>query len=280
MADFNTNLLYSNKVTVGALNMPFVDTVAGALVKTDGAGNLTLSAGDTYVQGPASALADQVATYNGTTGKLIKASAASITVPGVATFTGLVNGALTYPSVDATSGYVLMTNGAGVLSLQDVSSAGESAAMAEVTALYNTNLSAGDHVKFTTIGYALGADITVDTTTTYTTTANVASLGRITVAGGKKWLCAVDIASFKFNLHNSTFTMQWFNADANTAIGSPIVVNGDGGANPDQCRAHLRAYFTPPSSPATVRIEVRITAATGLLSITRADFVVGSAQSS
>jgi hypothetical protein len=108
-------------------------------------------------------------------------------------------------------------------------------------------------------------------TTTYTNTAAVASLGRITVAGGKAYFLDGTITSFITNSHLATMTLQWFNSDANTAIGNPYVFVGDGALSPQICFVQVKAYFNPPSSPATVRVELRITANSGVTSFVRGD---------
>jgi len=81
------------------------------------------------------------------------------------------------------------------------------------------------------------------------------------------------IPSMKFSAgvgHSGSLTLQWFNADTTTAIGNPFIFLGDGALSPDFCTPIVKAYFAPAASPSTVRVELRITAVTGLASITRA----------
>jgi hypothetical protein len=270
--DFNAiNLFASSIFTVGALTYPAVDGTANAVLQTNGAGVLSLVTNN-YVVGPSSAVANQVATYNGTSGKLIEASTATISPTGAAVFSGLVNGALTYPSVDSTAGFIMQTNGAGIISFVNPSATQDiSQIFAELTTSYTSNVAAGDHIKFTTAGFTIGSDITIDLTTTYTNVAAVASLGRITVAGGKAYLLEGRITSFIESSHLGTMTLQWFNSDANTAIGNPLTYSGDGALAPQICFPDLKAYFNPPASPATVRVELRITANTGITTFVRGD---------
>lgn len=268
--DFNTDFLYSNHVTCGALALPEVDAASGALVVTDGAGVLSLAV-KAYVEGPASAVDESVAVYDGVTGKLIKSTGASVTVAGVATVTGLNVGALAYPAVDSTAGYLVQTDGAGTLSFVDpMSVAGvHDAAAAEQTTVYTADLAAGNHVKFTSLMFNVGSAVTMDTSTTYTTTANVDSLGRATLVAGNKYWLDFSIPRLKVKNHMSTFTIAWYNADANTQIGNSLVWIGDGASNPEMGMAQCKAYFAPV---ANTRVEMRIVTndvANGLLSVSR-----------
>jgi hypothetical protein len=271
MADFNLDTLeVVTSIKCGNLLLPTVDGTVGQLIKTDGAGNLSVSTSK-YVTGPVSSVDTQIPIYNGITGDAIATSSATLTALGVGTFSGLVNGALTLPTVDGTSGQVVTTDGAGVLTLQSIPpGSGQSSAFAEVITLYNTNLTPGDHIKFNTIGYSLGGAITVDTTTTYTNTANVASLGRATLAGGKSYMLKGTVPYLTLTGHTGSITLQWFNANTTTAIGNAFKFDGDGAASPVFAIPMIKAYFAPPASPATVRVELRITAANNLSSITRA----------
>jgi hypothetical protein len=268
--DFAVTNLSASTIKCGNMLLPTTDGTAGELIKTDGAGNLSVS-NLNYVSGPASNITTQIPIFSGTAGNVITNSTATMTAGGVATFNGLINGAVTFPTTDGTSGQVVTTNGAGVLSLQTIPpGSGQSSAFAEVIALYSTNIGVGDHIKFNTVGYALGGNITVDTTTTYTSAANVASLGRATVAGGKTYMLTGTIPSVTFSSHLGSLTLQWFNADTTTAIGNSFVFNGDGAISPQFCTIIAKSYYAPPASPATVRIELKITAVSGLNSISRA----------
>jgi hypothetical protein len=190
--------------------------------------------------------------------------------------TSIQCGALVLPTVDGASGQVVMTNGSGILSLQSIpGGSGQSSAFAEVTTNQSTNIGIGDHVKFATAGYSLGGAITVDTTTTYVNTTNTASLGRITLTGGLNYMLKGYIPSFFFaSAVGSSFTIQWFNSDTSTAIGHPQLVNSPGSLEPEYGTAICMAFFNPPSSPATVRVELRFTAASGFNGLRKAYFEI------
>ena len=108
--------------TIGALNYATIDGAAGNHMITDGAGNLSLAPpvidGDVF--GPSSSTDNHIARFSGTTGKLIQdGSVAILSDSGALSgLTALTVGALAYPIVDATAGFVVTTNGSGVLSLQ------------------------------------------------------------------------------------------------------------------------------------------------------------------
>ncbi len=79
-----------------------------------------LPTGSGDVVGPASATDEAIARFDGTTGKLIQNSNVTITNAGVIT----VAGAYSLPIVDGTNGYVLTTNGSGVVSWAAASGSG------------------------------------------------------------------------------------------------------------------------------------------------------------
>jgi hypothetical protein len=122
------------------------------------------------------------------------------------------------------------------------------------------NLNSGDHVKFDTVSYVIGASwssyIYLDGVSGYNSNTNTASIGRITLQPGRAYrLIATlnNISSFAFNL------FQWFNSDTNTPIGlkgcSPVDNSGyfstrsSGGA--------VIGYLDLTSSSAA-RVELRI----------------------
>ena len=120
--------------------------------------------------------------------------------------------------------------------------------MGALTANVTTNLSTGDHIKFNSLlnsqssnGTTNTGNISLDTTTTYTTTANVDSLGRITLKAGRTYELT-GYAQSVADLTNGTFTYAWYNSDTSTTIGSTAtyfpnmltgtVTIGDVGGNP------------------------------------------------
>ena len=98
--------------------------------------------------------------------------------------------------------------------------------MGALTANVTTDLSTGDHIKFNRLlnsqssnGTTNTGNISLDTTTTYTTTANVDSLGRITLKAGRTYELT-GYAQSVADLTNGTFTYAWYNSDTSTTIGS------------------------------------------------------------
>jgi hypothetical protein len=264
--DFNVTNLSASLIQSGSLLLPNVDGAPNSVVQSNGSGTLSLVTNN-YVTGPASSTATQLATFSGTTGKVIQNSAATLSNAGVASFTGLVNGALTYPAADSTSGYVLATNGAGVLSFVNPSTQGMASTLGEVITSYTSDTSTNDHIKFAVSAYQIGTDISLDTTTAYTKVANVASLGRLTLSGGKKYLFTFVIQNLVFNTHLGGMTLQLFNSDTTTAIGNPYEYIGDGAIKPNTSTPMFFAYYAPTALPATTRVELRITAQSQLVSI-------------
>ena len=58
---------------------------------------------------------------------------------------------------------------------------------AQLQGAQTTNVAQDDHVKFSTVVESSGTSVTLDTSTTYTTTAGAASIGRFTLKGGKTY---------------------------------------------------------------------------------------------
>jgi hypothetical protein len=123
-----------------------------------------------------------------------------------------------------------------------------------------TNIAANDHIKFDTNQASSGGSISLDTSTTYTTTAAVASVGRFTLIGGKTYLLRGTLPSVDFSTTSGTVTYQWWDATNSTALGSSAVIsthaisgNGTGG--------YAEAVVTPASD---ILVELRIIAATAV----------------
>ena len=118
-----------------AYGWPGADGSSGQYLSTDGAGALSWStaSGTGDVVGPASATDDALARYDGTTGKLIQNSAATlsdagkITTPTIEVYgpTTLNGVALTWPGSAGSSGQLLTTNGSGTLSWTDDDTGGD-----------------------------------------------------------------------------------------------------------------------------------------------------------
>jgi len=179
-------------------------------------------------------------------------------------------GALEMPAVDAPGGYVVATDGVGHLGLVPSSggpSTAPTSAYAEQSTTYTGNLLIGDHVKFTTAIYTLGMSISIDTTTPYTSAPNVASLGRVGLQGGQRYFLDAALTSVTFVDHVATVTLAWHDANTGAQVGSVVTMGGDGNSNPIVTNGHCRAYYNPG---ATTRVELRIVANNGLISINHA----------
>lgn len=120
-------------------------------------------------------------------------------------------------------------------------------------ATYSTNVGVGDHLKFDSVAFSIGSGISLDTSTTYNTSTNTASIGRITLAGGKTYKLTGSINNVVSANYNAT---RWYNSDTNTALGLL-----SGAASPISTTdrvpsAGTIAYIT---TSGTTRVELRIT---------------------
>lgn len=117
---------------------------------------------------------------------------------------------------------------------------------------YSNNLLVGDHIKFDTILFQKTSDIILDSSTTYNSNQNTASLGRIALLSGRTY----KLTGFAANVDLTSISgVSWYNSDSNTALGitSSIIktylntsqVSGNGAI----------AYVTPTSN---IKVELRI----------------------
>lgn len=135
---------------------------------------VTNGAGTGDVIGPSSATDNALARFDSTTGKLIQNSVGVLSDAGALSgLTGLVSSGITYPTSDGTSGYVMTTNGAGVLSLQPASGGG-SGTVTSLTA--GANLVASPTTITTTGSYALNPNIGLTSAAFGTLTLNSGGL--------------------------------------------------------------------------------------------------------
>jgi len=219
--DFYTTNNYSDATTVGQLKMPSVFTEANDLIKVDGTGQLLLYA-PTFTNGPGSSIANHIPTFSDATGKNLQESSASIDNTGLLTVTSLKAANLNYPTADGVYGSVLTTDGAGNLTFMTDNDV--KATTFGIMTTTQTGPIAGDHVKFDTVQFVSGTGVTLDTTTTYTTSPNVASIGRVSLAANQTYKLTANVTQFKLNLHNGNFVIQWYNADTNVGFGTPVTI--------------------------------------------------------
>jgi hypothetical protein len=126
-----------------------------------------------------------------------------------------------------------------------------------------TNIGAGDHVKFNTVARAGGTGISVDTSTAYTTTLNVDSVGRITLAANATYEIRAQVPKVTFSALGS-IRLAIINADTGSVISrsglgiDPTSITTEAG--------DLSLVAVLSVSVAT-RIELRIVAVTNLTQI-------------
>lgn len=265
--DFFLNHLFTKKATVGELQLPFLDGVAGDIVMTDGSGILSVTT-PLYVVGPASSLDRALPVFDGITGKLIASTTATISPEGLMTVGSLKVGDVNIPSVDGTAGFIVATDGFGTLGfvnpLEHIHSIETSSLLGSVSAPYTTNVADSDHIKFDVLDDG-GIGIQLDVTTAYVTTNNAASIGRITLTATHKYKLEANITQYALTTHAGTFSLQWFDVDANIAIGNIFNVKGLG---QDGNITYGNVIVIATVSPVTnVRVELRILSADGLFSI-------------
>ena len=120
-------------------------------------------------------------------------------------------------------------------------------------ATYSVNVGVGDHIKFDNFAFARGTNITLDTSSSYNTSTNTASIGRITLAAGKTYKLTGSINNVVSPSYNAT---RWYNSDTGAVLGlisgsSPPISTTDRSPS-----AETIAYVVVSS---TTRVELRIT---------------------
>ena len=118
---------------------------------------------------------------------------------------------------------------------------------------YSINVGVGDHIKFNGVVFVRGSNITLDVSSSYSTSTNTSSVGRITLAAGKTYKLTGSINNVVSASYNAT---RWYNSDTGATLGlisgapSPIsTTNRSPGAG-------TVAFITTSVS---TRVELRIT---------------------
>lgn len=119
-------------------------------------------------------------------------------------------------------------------------------------ATYSTNVSVGDHIKFDGVAFVRGSNISLDTTSAYTTSIGVASVGRITLAAGKTYKLTGSINNVVSANYNA---MRWYNSDTNTALG---VVSGMSSPVSTTDRVPSAGFIAYITTSVSTRVELRI----------------------
>lgn len=269
--DLHLNHLYTNDLTVGELLFPKTDGTPGQVLQTDGAGQLMLASVAGDMMGPVSSINNALSVFNGVTGKLLRNSLGTLDETGKLTVPSLDAGGLSYPTMDGFAGDALVTDGSGNLSFSPAAS-NKSCAYGRVSAQYNVDIDAGDHVKYDTVDYVTGSEISLDSSTLYTKNDNVDSLGRVTLSESKSYLLEAMIEGYELDLHDGTFALAWYNADTGTVIGSQTVVYGIGvSETPLYSFPYVRSVFSPTVN---TRVELRIVMETKLKTLLKASFSI------
>ena len=121
------------------------------------------------------------------------------------------------------------------------------------SATYSTNVAVGDHLKFDTVKFSNGTGITLDTSTSYNTSTNTASLGRITLAAGKIYKLTGSINNVVSASYNAT---QWYNSDTGVALG---LISGASSPISTTDRSPSAGTIAYISVSSITRVELRIT---------------------
>ncbi len=162
---------------------------------------------------------------------------------------------------------ITITNNNGVAGNPTISASDKSILHAVVATGYSTNLLVNDHLKFTQNRFTRGTSIILDTSTTYTSTTNVASLGRITLAAGKTYRLIAQLA-VSFSATTGVFSTMWWNADTNTGLSNANTVYGSSGTSTNSVGLETILFVTPTIA---TRVELRIRVATSVSLIRGAD---------
>lgn len=178
------------------------------------------------------------------------ANTVRVAANGAQTINGATNNIYLYNQNDSV---VIRSDGTNSYIVADNrSSVGQSMNYIQVRLSGSTlTVGAGDHADFGTIISQNGSDITLDTTSTYTTATNAASRGRFLLKAGKTYKLSGMMVP-----NNATYgVFYWYNSDSGTTIGT----NGfftdpslsPSGASP----ASAVAYYTPIVD---TRVELRL----------------------
>lgn len=245
---------------LGALTYPSTDGTVGQAITTDGTGILSLTTvGD--VVGPVSSTDNALTRFDGTTGKLLQNSTATLSDVGQLNVSSLIAAGLSYPIADGTYGQSFVTDGSGTVSLASVSNNVTSGLMNTLT---TTNIAVNDHIQFSVVDYK-GLTITLDTTSPYSTATNVASNGRFTLRGGHTYFLDAFVSYIDFSSSAGYITINWFNSDTNTNINTETIPSV-----PDTPGVFYGCSVVGFSPVSDTRVEVRLVAVNLLTSISRA----------
>jgi len=131
----------------------------------------------------------------------------------------------------------------------------------------DSNVSDGDHIKWDTVISSEGSTISLDISTSYSTTNDAASIGRFTVSSTANYeVRSVIIAQFSAS-PDQAFDIQLYNATSGTAVSNAIVASAiasEGGNNNYSSQAE--SFWRGELSSGT-KYEIRIVAAGDIIKI-------------
>jgi hypothetical protein len=197
-------------------------------------------------------MADGVVKFDPVSGYIVDSNT-TITSAGLLNCLSFKSAGLSYPTSDSTTGNVLTTNGSGSLSLQPVSPiiSGLGGQVLNQT----SNVSAGDHVKFSSVYFSCGSLITLNTSSSYTTTTGAASIGRLTLNPGSYLIqCYID------GFSGTSLGISVWDASSNVSIAAGTISSSAGKS----------VGVTTTYQPSTTKlVEIRITTSVGVSSLTK-----------
>jgi hypothetical protein len=123
-----------------------------------------------------------------------------------------------------------------------------------------SNIGVGDHIIFNSSTFQQGSDITLDTSTPYTTTLGAASIGRITLAANHSYKLTSNIVQ----VSNGSVYYQWFDATNGAFFGSGTRLDPSGGTDN---AAHSDVVGIYTTSGSSILIEVQLAFVGGITAI-------------
>lgn len=118
---------------------------------------------------------------------------------------------------------------------------------------YSDAINVGDHFKFNGIAFVRGSNISLDTSSSYTTSTGVASIGRITLVAGKTYKLTASLNNVVSANYNAT---RWYNADNGSVLGLTCGAPSPISTTDRVPSTGTVAYITTSVS---TRVELRIT---------------------
>lgn len=118
---------------------------------------------------------------------------------------------------------------------------------------YTDVINVGDHFKFNGIAFVRGSNISLDTSSSYTTSTGIASVGRITLAAGKTYKLTASLNNVVSANYNAT---RWYNANDGTVLG---LISGAPSPISTTDRVSSTGTVAYITTSVSTRVELRIT---------------------